>query len=190
MTTTIPFMIKGQSLVDYVAEKMPLIERGELTRTDMIKDAGYIYDNGKAMYVDFYTELLNARGVIPATSTDVEDKEYADLDQDKKELYDSVDDKLGRQWSHSEIIEFLDELEDIGITTARDFEDAYEYEHDGYEYNAEATFAEYFVCEVLNEAPSDTIYAAVDWQAVWDHNLRYDYCYINTSNGTYFFRNN
>lgn len=188
MTTTIPIMLTGQSLLDYVDDKMPLVNRGELTRTDLIKDAGYVYDNGKAMYVDFYTELLNARGVTPTTMRDVEDQEYADLDQDKKDLYDSVDDKLGYQWGHEDIIEFMVELDDIGITTAREFEDSFEYETD--EYHAERVFAEYFVCEVLNEPPSDAIYAAVDWQAVWDHNLRYDYNAIETSNGTYFFRNN
>jgi hypothetical protein len=25
---------------------------------------------------------------------------------------------------------------------------------------------------------------------VWDHNLRYDFCSIETVNGTFFFRNN
>lgn len=188
MTTTVPIKLTGQSLINFVDERKQLIDRGELTRTDMIKDAGYIYDNGKAMYVDFYTELLNARGVVPATTTDVEDAEYDNLDQDTKELYDSVDNKLGSKWTHEEIIEFIDELDDIGITTANEFEDAYEYESD--EYWAEKDFAEYFVCDVLNEAPSDTIYAAVDWQAVWDHNLRYDYSSIETANGTFFFRNN
>lgn len=188
MTTTVPIMLTGKSLVNYVDERKALIDRGELTRTDLIKDAGYVYDNGKAMYTQFYTELLNARGVVPTTMRDVEDEEYDNLDQEKKDLYDSVDNKLGSKWTHEEIIEFLEELDDIGITTASEFEDAYEYETD--EYNAERVFAEYFVCEVLNEAPSDTIFHAVDWYEVWNHNLRYDYNVIETANGSFFFRNN
>ena len=76
-TTAAPvFMLTGDSLVAYVNEKMELVNRNELTRTDMIKDAGYVYDNGNAMYTQFYTELLNARGIQPVTTTDVEDREY------------------------------------------------------------------------------------------------------------------
>ena len=75
-TTTVPFMLTGDTLVKFVDERKDLIQRGELTRTDMILDAGYVYDNGKARYVDFYTELLNARGIVPTTDTDTADEEY------------------------------------------------------------------------------------------------------------------
>jgi hypothetical protein len=50
-TTTAPiFMLKGDALVEFVNEKMQLVNRNEMTRTEMILDAGYVYDNGKAMY--------------------------------------------------------------------------------------------------------------------------------------------
>ena len=190
-TTTTPiFMLKGDSLLNFVNEKMPLINRGELTRTDMIKDAGYVYDSGKAMYVDFYTELLNARGVIPTTNTDTMDQEYDDLSNDEKDLYDAITDKLGEKWTHEETIEFMDELDDIGINTASDFEDSYEYTHDSYSSYAEKEFAEYFCIEVMDAQIPDCVLAAVDWQDVWDHNLRYDFSSIETVNGTFFFRNN
>jgi nuclear transport factor 2 (NTF2) superfamily protein len=190
-TTTAPiFMLKGDSLLNFVNDKMPLINRGELTRTDMIKDAGYVYDSGKAMYVDFYTELLNARGVIPTTNTDTMDQEYDDLSNDEKDLYDKITDMLGEKWTHEETVEFMDELDDIGINTASDFEDAYEYTHDSYSSYAEKEFAEYFVIEVMDAQIPDIVMAAIDWQDVWDHNLRYDFCSIETANGTFFFRNN
>ena len=184
------FMLKGSSLVEYVNDKMPLINRGELTRTDMIKDAGYVYDSGKAMYVDFYTELLNARGVIPTTNTDTMDQEYDDMSEDEKDLYDKITDMLGEKWTHEETVEFMDELDDIGINTASDFEDSYEYTHDSYSSYAEKEFAEYFCIEVMDAQIPDCVLAAVDWQDVWDHNLRYDFCSIETANGTFFFRNN
>ena len=184
------FMLKGSSLVEYVNDKMPLINRGELTRTDMVKDAGYVYDNGKAMYVDFYTELLNARGIVPTTDTDIADQEYDDLTSDEKDLYDKITDMLGEKWTHEETIEFMDELEDIGIETASDFEDAYEYTHDSYSSYAEKEFAEYFCIEVLDAQIPECVLSAVDWQDVWDHNLRYDFASIETANGTFFFRNN
>jgi hypothetical protein len=191
MTTTAPvFMLKGDSLVAFVSEKMSLVNRGELTRTDMIKDAGYVYDNGKAMYVDFYTELLNAKGVVPTTNVDTVEQEYDDLSEDEKDLYDKITDMLGEKWTHEETIEFMDELDDIGITIASEFEDAYEYTHDSYANYAEREFAEYWCIEVLDAKIPECVFAAIDWQEVWDHNLRYDFASIETSNGTFFFRNN
>ena len=190
-TTTAPvFMLKGDSLVSHNAEWMQLINRGEKTRTDMIMDAGYVYDNGKAMYTDYYTELLNARGVVPTTNTDVEDQEYDDMSSDEKDLYDKITDMLGEKWTHEETVEFMDELCDIGIETASDFEDAYEYTHDSYSSYAEKEFAEYWCVEVLNAQIPECVLSAVDWQDVWDHNLRYDFASIETANGTFFFRNN
>jgi hypothetical protein len=183
-------MLKGSSLVEYVNDKMPLINRGELTRTDMIKDAGYVYDSGKAMYTDFYTELLNARGVTPITDTDTADKEYDDMSIDEKDLYDAITDTLGSKWTHEEIIEFMEELCDIGIESASQLEDAYEYTHYSYSSYAEKEFAEYWCIEVLDAQIPDIVMAAVDWQDVWDHNLRYDFSYIETVNGIFFFRNN
>jgi hypothetical protein len=191
MTTTAPvFMLKGDSLLDFVNDKMPLINRGELTRTEMIKDAGYVYDNGKAMYVDFYTELLNAKGVVPTTDTDTMEQEYDDLSEDKKDLYDKITDILGEKWTHNETIEFMDELEDIGIYSASEFEDAYEYTHDSYSSYAEKEFSEYWCIEVLDAKIPECVFAAIDWQDVWDHSLRYDFASIETVNGTFFFRNN
>ena len=191
MTTTAPiFMLKGDSLLNFVDERMPLINRGELTRTDMIKDAGYVYDSGKAMYTEFYTELLNAKGVVPVTSTDTDYLEYDALSTDDKDLYDKITDVLGEKWTHEETIDFMEELSDIGIHSASDFDDAYEYTHDSYSSYAEKEFSEYFCIEVLGAEIPEIVLAAVDWQAVWDHNLRYDFCYIETVNGTFFFSNN
>ena len=188
--TTATFKLTGDSLVKFVDEKMQLINRGELTRTEMILEAGYSYDSGKAMYTEFYTELLNARGVIPTTSSDVEDKEYDELSTDEKDLYDAITEKLGEKWTHEETIEFMEELSDIGIESASDFEDSYEYTNSGYASYDEKEFAEYFCIEVMEAQIPDIVMAAIDWQAVWDHNLRYDFNSIETVNGTFFFRNN
>ena len=190
-TTTVPtFMLKGSSLVSHNAEWMELINSGEKTRTDMIMDAGYVYDNGKAMYTNYYTELLNAKGVIPTTNTDTMEQEYDDMSTDEKDLYDKITDMLGEKWTHEETVEFMEELDDIGINTASDFEEAYEYTHDSYSSYAEKEFAEYFCIEVIGAEIPEIVLSAIDWQDVWDHNLRYDFCYIETANGTFFFRNN
>lgn len=189
-TAVVPFMLKGDALVEYVNEKMELINKNELTRTEMIKDAGYVYDNGNAMYTEFYTELLNAKGVTPVTNDDVADQEYEDLSVDKRNLYDRIDEWSCGKWTHEELIEFLDELEDIGIDNVSQFDEAYEWEHDGWASMAEKEFAEYWCIEVLDAQIPECVLAAVDWQDVWDHNLRYDFSYIENCNGTYFFRNN
>ena len=189
-TTTPAFMLKGDALVSFCKEKMELVNRNEMTRTELILDAGYVYDNGKAMYTEFYTELLNAKGIKPTTDTDIADQEYDDLSTDKKDLYDAITEKLGEKWTHEETIEFMDELDDIGIATASELEDAYEYTHDSYSSYAEKEFAEYFCIEVLDARVPDIVLAHVDWQHVWDHELRYDYNSIETVNGTFFFRNN
>jgi hypothetical protein len=84
----------------------------------------------------------------------------------------------------------MEELDDIGINTASDFEDAYEYTHDSYSSYAEKEFAEYWCIEVLDAQIPEIVLSAIDWQDVWDHNLRYDFASIETANGTFFFRNN
>jgi hypothetical protein len=183
-------MLKGSSLVSHNAEWMELINSGEKTRTDMIMDAGYVYDNGKAMYTNYYTELLNAKGVIPTTNTDTMEQEYDDMSTDEKDLYDKITDMLGEKWTHEETVEFMEELYDIGIYTASEFEDAYMYTHDSYSSYAEKEFSEYWCIDVMDAQIPEIVLSAIDWQDVWDHNLRYDFCYIETANGTFFFRNN
>lgn len=191
MTTTAPiFMLKGDSLVAHHDEYMKLVVRGEKTRTDMILDAGYVYDNGKAMYTDYYTELLNAKGIKPVTDTDSADEEYDNLSEDEKDLYDAITEKLGEKWTHEETIEFMEELDDIGINSASVFEEAFAYEHDSYSSYAEKEFAEYWCLDVLGTEIPDLVLYAVDWQHVWDHDLRYDFNSFETANGTYFFHNN
>ena len=185
---TVTFQLTGKSLVAFVDDYMPLINRGEKTRTDMILDAGYVYDNGKAMYTEFYTQLLNARGVTPTTTKDIEDEEYDNLTGTQQDLYNTITDKFGEKWTHEETIEFMGELDDIGIETPEQLEDAYEFNSD--EYWAEKDFAEYLVTEVMDARIPDIVMAAINWQDVWDHNLRYDYHVIETNNGAYFFRNN
>jgi nuclear transport factor 2 (NTF2) superfamily protein len=189
-TETKVFTLTGDSLLAFVNDKMELVNRGELTRTEMIKDAGYLNDNGTASYTKFYTELLNAKGITPATMTDTNDAEYDDLSTEEQELYDAITELLGEKWTHEETIEFMEELDDIGITTASQFSDAYEYTHDSYSSYAEKEFAEYIVLEVMDARIPDIVLAHIDWQHVWDHELRYDYNAIETVNGTFFFRNN
>jgi hypothetical protein len=187
-TETKVFTLTGDSLLQHVSDYMVLVNRGETTRTEMIKDAGYVTDRGTARYVDFYTELLRAKGITPVTDTDTAEAEYEALSGTQQDLYDAITEKFGEKWTHEETIEFMDELDDIGITTPEQLDDAYEWDTD--EYDAEAEFAEYFVIEVMDARIPDIVEDCIEWQAVWDSSLRYDYVTIEFDGSTYFFRNN
>ena len=188
MTTTV--RLTGQSLIDFVNEKMQLINRGEITRTDMIKDAGYINDNGTAAYTDFYTELLKAKEVLDpnyVSVRDAEEAEYEAMSGTEQELYDKIV-EFNNKWDHEEITGFMKELNDIGIETPEGFDDSYEYTADSWK--PEEEFAEYIVTEVLETSYPSIIEGCIDWQAVWNSALRYDYNTIEFDGATYFFRNN
>lgn len=161
----------------------------DASKTELCLTAGYVTDKGKPAYVAFYTEVLNATPIVTDKSKDAaDDAEYDALDDDKRALYDEVHDRFGEKWNHEQIMEFIDELSDIGIDGVTQLEDNYVYMSD--DYRAEQEFAEHWVCEIMCEAPADVIAAAVDWQAVWDHNLKYDFNTIEFDGTTFFFNNN
>lgn len=188
MTTT-TVRLTGQSLIDFVNEKMPTIDQF-YTRTDMVRDAGYINDNGTGAYVDFYTELLKSKEVLDpnyVSKLDAADAEYEAMSGVEQEMYDAVHEKLGEKWDHEEITDFMKELDDIGIETPEQLDDSYEYTTDSYK--PEEEFAEYFVIDVMDARIPDIVEGCIDWQVVWNSALRYDYNTIETNNGTFFFRN-
>jgi hypothetical protein len=187
MTTT-TVRLTGQSLIDFVNEKMPTID-AFFTRTDMVRDAGYINDNGTGAYVDFYTELLKAKEVLDpnyVSKRDAEDAEYDAMSGTEQELYDRLA-AFNNKWDHEEVTDFMKELDDIGIETPEQFDESFEWDTDGYK--PEEEFAEYFVTEVYCTSFPDIIEGCIDWQAVWNSSLRYDYNTINFGGDTYFFRN-
>ena len=188
MTTTV--RLTGQSLIDFVNEKSLTIDQF-YTRTDMIKDAGYINDNGTGAYVEFYTQLLLAKQELDPTylsNKEIEDAEYDALTGTEQEMYDAVHKKFGEKWDHEQIMDFCSELSDIGIELPENLDDAYEYTSEGYK--PEAEFAEYIVEEVLETGVPDIVLGCIDYQRVWDSTLRYDYYTIEFDGDTYFFRNN
>ena len=87
-----------------------------------------------------------------------------------------------------EINEFMVELDDNGIETVEQFEEAY-----AGQYDSAAIFAEqlcddcgYLSSDGPNEGPiPDFILSHIDWQAVWDSELRHDYTMSDV--GGYFF---
>ena len=114
---------------------------------------------------------------------------YDTLTEQDQELYDKIDDLCPEFTNWGELCrEFMDELSEIGITTANQFEDAYwgqhSYAHDESHFG---DFVEYIVTEVdCRELPE---FLVIDWQASWYQNYRHDFSSIEFDGEVYFFHN-
>lgn len=144
MTTT---ALTGDALLAKIAEF-------DSTDTVTVKATacGYLKDNGKVAYVDFYTALIEAKGLNIPT----EDPEMGDTEADLRERYsDEAVDAFLELWDE-------DDLEY--------FEEAYQGEfRDG------AEFAEQLVSDCYGMSRDLPSFVAIDWSETWE-NLRYDYC--------------
>jgi len=71
-----------------------------------------------------------------------------------------------------------------------DFEDKFEAEFEGYGDNQLAEYASNLVTECYEMSGVPTfVLAHVDWQSVWNCELRYDYTELQFNENTYLFRN-
>lgn len=116
------------------------------------------------------------------------------LNDEQRALYDMIQDRCPEfsKLDAEMCQEFMDELGDLGITTADQFEDAYFYQTD--RYNATKEFAEWYADEILcmdqfSDAGMLSI-VVIDWEATWECNLRHDFNTIEFDGETYFFSNN
>ena len=116
---------------------------------------------------------------------------YDALDSDKRELVDSISERTYYITESEEYLSFIDMLdEEFGITTAIDFEDKFEAEFEDYGNNCLAEYAENMAeeCGYLDRVP-DFLKNHIDWEAVWNCELRYDYTELQFNENTYLFRN-
>ena len=116
---------------------------------------------------------------------------YDALDSDKRELVDSIAERTYYITESEEYLSFIDMLdEEFGIQCAMDFEDKFEAEFDGYGDGQLAEYASNMVdeCGYLDRVP-DFLKNHIDWQMVWDCELRFDYSEIVFHENTYLFRN-
>ena len=118
---------------------------------------------------------------------------YDSQDEQYQDLYDAIIDRIpyADKWDVDQVIDFISELDDLGIETSSQFEDAYYGHHD--DYKAEATFAEEFYEGMMSNAAKEELAIPlyyVDWQRVWDHSLSYDFSTIEFDGDTFFFNNN
>lgn len=178
--------LAGNELLDYVKAS------SELTHKQRCLGAGYIqvtkYDDGtdKPAFTDFFEAILDAKKDNDAPTQSGADW-YDSLTEEHQELYDMIEDMCPEftKLDAEQCQEFIDELDDIGITTAEQFENAYYYQTDSY--NAEADFAEYLATEIQCVDLPD--FVVIDWNETWDRNLSYDFNNIEFDGETYFFQN-
>lgn len=157
-------------------------------KSTMVAAAGYFRDGGKLAFVDFYEALLAAKGISPVVSRD-EDEDYEALSEDAQGLYDAIHEAVGEKWGHTEITDFLSEVQDLGIETAADFEDAFCHRCDD-QWNWQREFIT--ECVLENDFTNDAgmySWLVIDYEATWDSALRYDYNTIEFDGSVYVFRN-
>lgn len=194
MTQTVaPVKLTGPELIAHTETSL----RANVSRTNLIIQAGYfrVKDDSTiaACYVDFYENLLAAKQAanpeLYASEYKEPEESYDDLCEESQALYDHLSETIGEKWDHSEQLEFMSLMaEDLGIETAEQFEECF-YSCIDNQWTAEAEFAEELANEIENISRDSIIYAAIDWQKVWDHQLRYDFNSLEFDGCTYFFRN-
>lgn len=190
MTYTITQKLTGQKLIDFVSTEMTKAT----PRTDICRVAGYVktHRDGTigADFISFYENLLEAKKETNPElfQTESDYPEYDSLSDDTKGLYDHLDESIASKWTHEETLDFIQQLEDIGIETVEQFQDSFERTVDN-TWKAEAEFSEEYMVELEPSLENSLVFHAIDWQSVWDHQLKYDYNTIEFDGEMYFFRN-
>ena len=118
---------------------------------------------------------------------------YDAQDDQYQDLYDTIINHIpfADKWDVDQVIDFISELDDLGIENNRQFEYAYYGHQDGWK--AEQNFAQEFYEGMMSNAVQDELAIPlyyVDWQRVWDHSLSYDFSTIELDGDTFFFNNN
>jgi antirestriction protein len=144
MTTT---QLTGDALLAKIAEFDSTV-----TATAKATACGYLNESGKVDYVQFYTNLLEAKGIIAP------DEEVDGGDEFRQDLVERYGEAA------------IEAFEEIWATEDLEyFEEAY-----CGEYGTGAAYAEELVNDCYGlprELPS---FVSIDWEETWN-NLRYDY---------------
>jgi hypothetical protein len=179
--TNLVFMVPSVALTG--ADLLANVEGHKhlIVKSDLVAASGHVHSKtGLPAYTDFYTALLAAKNeadpnfYVTVNDAIEENKAYDELSLKSQELYNEIDSRFGEKWPHCEVLHFMQLLDEIGITTVSNFDSAF---HtvitDSYRWEAE--FAEEFVTEAEHGLTESMVFASINWQDVWDHNLTYDF---------------
>ena len=144
--------LKGQELItqiDNIRNDVANVAR-VIPMSEFVLSCGYVRENGKPDFIAFYTELLEAKGLL---NDDNEDGEVSEIETELVERYgQGAVDAFIEVWS-------ADDLEH--------FEDAYQGEMSG------ADFARQLVEDCYGlDVPA---FVDIDWSATWDNLNGCDY---------------
>lgn len=178
-----PTQVTGSGLLSLVSDF-----GSEAPKSQLVAAAGYVKPDGKLAWTSFYEALLAAKGVSPVVSAD-EDEEYEELSDDAKGLYDEIHERIGEKWAHTEIMEMLGKVQDLGIERADQFGDALAFVSDD-GWNWQRDFVESLLDDQQINDAGIYSWAVIDHQATWDSALRYDYDEIEFDGSVYVFNRN
>ena len=150
-------MLKGQALLTEVSIRTA---QG-MNKTDLCISCGYVRENGKPAFTDFYTAILDARGI---TINESEPEEIKAEDSDYQEQIN----ELLEDYPADAIRAFI---ELYGEDDLDRFSDSYQGEMSGAEFAQQYTEDCYGV-----DLPG---FVEIDWQATWENLERYDYAEEN-----------
>ena len=147
-------MLTGTALLTKVTEMQS--QEPPIKMSEIVRACGYESD-GKVHYTEFYTQLLDAKGILNKP-------EPTNISEEYQELYE----KLCENHHEDAIEAFLTIWEESDL---HGFEDAYV----GC-YESEKDFAEQYTTDVYGlDVPS---FVVIDWEATWNQ-LSYDYEFVN-----------
>lgn len=115
---------------------------------------------------------------------------YDSKDADTQELIDAISDRTYFIIEEQDYDRFIDLLKDEGIESASDFEDRFEVELEGYGDRQLADYCEQMLddCGYLTDVPHN-IRNHIDFESVWNCEMRFDYSEWQFQENTYLFRN-
>ena len=190
-----PTKLTGQELLDYVHANPTKSHTENCTACGYLKE---LKDGTQGCdFIAYFEAILDARKangeyvppVYPCDDKYVSGADWYDsLTDEGRELYDTIEEMCPEfsKLDAEQCQEFMDELDANGIETAEQFQDAYFWQSDSW--NAEAEFVEYIVTELdCAELPQ---FLVIDWQRSWDANYRHDFFTIEFDGETYFFNRN
>ena len=114
---------------------------------------------------------------------------YDAKSEEEQQLIDTISDRTYYIIDEDEYDQFIEELADYGITTAEQFEDAFDGEFEGHGERIYADFSEDLIEQCGYAIQPEFIANCIDWELVWYSALRYDYNTIEFKGNTYFLRN-
>lgn len=175
--------VTGTGLLSLVADFGP-----EAPKSQLVAAAGYIKPDGRLSYVGFYEALLAAKGINPVVTAD-EDEEYEEMGDEAKSLYDAIHERIGEKWGHSDIMGMMEHVDDLGIETAEQFEDALVYVCDD-AWNWQRDFVESLLDDNITNDAGMLSWVVVDHEATWDSSLQYDYTEVEYDGSVFIFSRN